>query len=133
MHTRLVCQLGFNSFGVDFAPGDVVPDDTVATWPDGTVATRIANGFLAPVAAPGDPLPQRRAALLAALGALRSVGNRETLATFAREQLCLEVDKRRKIDEIAAEIEAAIVTLADPAASEPEPVADPAADAGGGS
>lgn len=39
-----VCTEPFTAFGVDYSVGSVV--STTSDWPEGTVARRIANGFM---------------------------------------------------------------------------------------
>ena len=46
MTVKLVAKTGFHSFGKDYPTGSVVDPQEAAKWPDGTMATRLNNGYL---------------------------------------------------------------------------------------
>jgi len=42
----LICTKQFVAFNVDYGVGDIIPMDVASRWPEGTVNSRISNGFL---------------------------------------------------------------------------------------
>ncbi len=42
----LVCLAPFVAWGKAFGPGEEIPQDVASHWPEGTLETRLANGFI---------------------------------------------------------------------------------------
>ncbi len=42
----LVCLAPFVAWGKAFGPGEEIPQDVASQWPEGTLETRLANGFI---------------------------------------------------------------------------------------
>lgn len=99
---QLKATIQFNSFGTEYLPGDLVDEQVAAAWPEGTLATRIANGHIVYVApdAPAAPTPiptlEERGAELAKLTKEQLVEHGATLG--------LTLDIGVKKDELIAAI-----------------------------
>ena len=45
MRTALICNVGFSSFGRTFVPGEEIPTEVAASWPEGTLTNRLRYEF----------------------------------------------------------------------------------------